>query len=72
MVTFKEIDCMKCEQFIKPKDRHCEECSRVYNEHLEKVVKDKLSKFSKDELINKLYKKMTGMEQISMMENGGK
>lgn len=69
MVTFEEIDCMKCEQFIKPEDRHCEECSRVYNKHMEKMIKEKLSTFSKDKLIDKLYQKMTYMEQLSLMND---
>ena len=59
MVTYKEIDCLKCETFIKPEDRNCAECSRVYNEHQEKLIIDELSTFSKDALITKLYNRMT-------------
>ena len=68
MVTYKEIDCLKCEEFIKPADRKCDECSKVYNEHREKLIIDELSTFSKEALITKLYNRMTGMEKITMAD----
>lgn len=68
MTTYKEIDCLKCETFIKPGDRNCEECFKVYNEHREKLVIDGLNEFSKDALITKLYNRMTVMEKIILAD----
>lgn len=32
MVKLEEINCLKCEMYIKPEDRDCAGCSEVYNE----------------------------------------
>lgn len=32
-LKYWDIDCIKCEQHVKPEHRNCKECSRVYNEH---------------------------------------